>query len=147
MYADHLIVEGNRLFNKGEYKKAAKLYEKAAQWSINELADKPFTLEAYRLAIISWLSALKPEKASKLIEHLPQEDKIALLKDMCTKIIRVVDSLVKKGNYKLAVEFLNTFIRLYHLNELPAELQQLNEKQLELLKLMTKSSKKFRKII
>ncbi|MBY8981322.1 MAG: hypothetical protein KGD57_00105, partial [Candidatus Lokiarchaeota archaeon] len=45
LYAKAMIREGNKLFNKGDYRFAAKQYENAAQWSLIELKERNLIVE------------------------------------------------------------------------------------------------------
>lgn len=138
VYAEAMITDGNRLFNKGKYEEAARMYENAARWSSIELLDKELNHEAFRLAINSWISACMAENASRIIEGLSQEIRIVILKEIINKILAEVNYLVNNNNHKLAIEHLNIFIKLYHDNNLISELKKLNEKQLYILEMMMK---------
>jgi len=86
------------------------------------------------------------EKAYELINILPQELRIGTLSEITPRILAMIDYLVKKKEYKLAIEQLNTSIEFYHFNNMMAELKRLNEKQLSIISLITKSPTKLKKV-
>ncbi len=144
LYAEAMIIEGNRLFNRGKYEEVARMYENAARWSSLELLDEEIIHEAFRLAISSWITAGRAERVSNIIEGLSQEIRIVILKELISRILAEVDYLKKKNNHRLAIEHLNIFIKLYHDNNLISELKKLNEKQLYVLELMMKRGLKMK---
>ena len=111
----------------------------------NELLEPRIVYKAYKLAIYAWICADTPENASDIIENLPQDIKIAILKKIISYVLKKVNYLIKNKNNESAIRILNVFIRLYHLNDLNSELQTLNKKQLHLINLMTKSSQILKK--
>ncbi|TFF95501.1 MAG: hypothetical protein EU544_02610, partial [Promethearchaeota archaeon] len=113
LYAETIIREGNKLFNKNEFETAAKQYETAAQWASIELKDKNLIQEAFRLAINSWISACKVNNAFNILERLPHEEVLSALNDVSKKIIAATDYLVLVGNLEHAKDQLYTSINTY----------------------------------
>jgi hypothetical protein len=137
-HADQILVEGNRFFNNKEYEKAAKHYEQAAQWSSIELLDREFINEAFRLAINSWISACRVEDAFRILNSLPHNDVIIILKEISDKIIGEADYLVGTNNLELAREQLYKAINRYQLEDLFEEIEDLTKKLAEVLEMLLK---------
>ncbi|MFX1316067.1 MAG: hypothetical protein ACFE9T_09410, partial [Promethearchaeota archaeon] len=138
LHAEAMITDGNRLFNKGKYEKAARIYEKVAQWSSIELGDDKIIQEAFRLAINSWISACSIENAFRILESLRHEDLLIILKEISEKIRAEGDYLVSINNFKSAKEQLYRAIYKYQQegslsDELAEELDKLTAKMTEIL--------------
>ncbi|MFX0071769.1 MAG: hypothetical protein ACFFAO_11830, partial [Candidatus Hermodarchaeota archaeon] len=103
-YHNAMILEGTKLFNQKEYEIAANQYEKAGQWASIELDDYNLVENSFKLAINSWISACKCEKAFIIIERLPHEKVLSYLNEISDKIIKAVDYLVSIGNLNAAKE-------------------------------------------
>ncbi|MFX1390962.1 MAG: hypothetical protein ACFE9Z_12930 [Promethearchaeota archaeon] len=146
-HADQILVDGNRFFNKADYEKAAVHYEQAAQWSSIELLDSKFIDEAFKLAINSWISACRVEDAFRILQSLPHNTVIAILKEISNKILGEAEYLVNKGNLELAREQLYKAINRYQLEDLFNEIEELAKKLAEvledLLKLELKKNNKY----
>jgi tetratricopeptide (TPR) repeat protein len=132
-YADQILVEGNRFFNKNEYEKAARHYEQAAQWSSIELLDTQFIYEAFRLAINSWISACRVEDAFRILQSLPHKDVIIILQEILEKIISEVEFLVSSNNLEQAKEQIYRAINRYQMEDLFDEIKELTNKLAEVL--------------
>jgi hypothetical protein len=132
-YAEAIIKEGTIFFKNNEYEKAAKSYERAAQWSSIELLDKKLINEAFRLAINSWISACKVENAFRILHSLPHQEVIIILKEISNKISASADYLVSINNYKLAGEQLYKAVNRYQLEDLFDEIKDLTMKLTEVL--------------
>lgn len=91
LYADSMVLEGNKLFNKRQYDLAARQYLAAAQWSSIELKDNDLRDESFLLAINSWISACKVENAFKITNSLPHEKTLLILSEIPQKIIAMAD--------------------------------------------------------
>ncbi len=133
LYADAIIREGNLLFNKNEFEQAATNYERAAQWSSIELLDKVFIYEAFKLAISSWISACRVDDALRILDSLPHQDVIILLKELSDKICAAADYLVSLNNFESAREQLYIAINKYQREALSDELKALTNKLTEVL--------------
>jgi len=133
LYADAIIREGNLFFNRNEFEQAAANYERAAQWSSIELLDKAFIHEAFKLAISSWISACRVEDALRILDSLPHQDVIILLKELSDKICAGVDYLVSINNFESAKEQLYIAINKYQREALSDELKTLTNKLTEVL--------------
>ncbi|MFW9881493.1 MAG: hypothetical protein ACFFG0_51165, partial [Candidatus Thorarchaeota archaeon] len=133
LYAEAIIREANLFFKRDEYEKAAKSYERAAQWSSIELLDKKLINEAFSLAINSWISACKVEDAFRILESLPHNAVINILKEISNKIASAADYLVSINNFELAREQLYRAVNRYQLEDLFDELKHLTEKLTEVL--------------
>ena len=72
LYAETMIREANKLFNKKAFETAARQYETAAQWSSIELKDKNIIQEAFRLAdSVDWQNEDgEPDSEKDLLECL-----------------------------------------------------------------------------
>ncbi len=133
LYADAIIREGNLFFNKNEFEQAARNYERAAQWSSIELLDKTFIYEAFRLAINSWISACRIDDALRILDSLPHQGVILLLKEISDKIGAAADYLVNINNFESAREQLYLAINKYQREALSDELKELTNKLTEVL--------------
>jgi len=133
LYADAIIREANQFFNKNEYEKAARNYERAAQWSSIEFLEKEFIHEAFRLAINSWISACRVEDAFRILQSLPHEVVLVILKEISDKIVTAADYLVGINNFELATEQLYRAVNRYQREDLFEELKDLTEKLIEIL--------------
>ncbi|MFX0153762.1 MAG: hypothetical protein ACFE9Q_04470 [Candidatus Hodarchaeota archaeon] len=138
LYAEAIVSEGNRLFNKGKYEEAAISYERAAQWSSIESLDKNLIYEAFKLAINSWISACRVDDALRILESLPHQDVIIILKEISDKIGAAADYLVSINNLELAREQLYIAIKKYQLEALSEELKNLINKLNEVLIILFK---------
>ena len=133
LYAESILLEGNKLFNKKKYESAARQYLAAAQWAAIELKDRHLRNESFRLAINSWISACKVENAFKIFTALPHEGVLIILKEIDDKIIAAADFLVKNNNYILAKDQLYKAITLYQREGLFDDLEKFTYKQVEVL--------------
>ncbi|MFX0034391.1 MAG: hypothetical protein ACFE9I_01970 [Candidatus Hermodarchaeota archaeon] len=133
LYADAIIREGNLYFNRNEFERAARNYEIAAHWASLEFLDKELTHEAFRSAINSWISACRVEDAFRILESLPHQAVIALLKEISDKICASADFLVKKSDFSLAKSQLYLAIDKYQRGALFDELKDLTNKLNEIL--------------
>ncbi|MFX1312363.1 MAG: hypothetical protein ACFFHD_07095, partial [Promethearchaeota archaeon] len=125
LYAEAIITDGNRLFNKSKYKKAARMYEQAAQWSSIELLDRSLIDEAFKLSVNSWISACKVEDAFRILESLPHKEIISILKEIVDKIVAEADFLLNTRNYQLTKDQLYLAINRYQQEDLFEELKKL----------------------
>ncbi|MFX0104690.1 MAG: hypothetical protein ACFE75_04275, partial [Candidatus Hodarchaeota archaeon] len=133
LYAEKIIQEGNISFNRNEYEKAARNYERAAQWSSIELLEKKFIHKAFRLAINSWISACRVEDAFRILESLPHRGVLIILKEVSDKIRAAADYLVSINNFESAKEQLYKAINRYQREDLFDELKNLTNKLAEVL--------------
>ena len=133
LYAEAMITDGNRLFNKGKYEKAARIYEKAAQWSSIELRDYKIIHEAFRLSINSWISACRVENAFRILESLSHKEILTILKEISDKIRDEGDFLVSINDYESAREQLYRAIDKYQREGLSEEIEKLTEKLSDIL--------------
>lgn len=146
LYAEAIVREGNHFFKRNEYEKAARSYERAAQWSSIELLDKKLINEAFRLAINSWISACSVEDAFRIFLSLPHKEVITILKEISDKICAAADYLASINNFELAREQLYSAVNRYQLEDLFDELKnlttKLSEVLIELFKHQVKEQKK-----
>lgn len=133
LYAEAIIREGNQLFNRNEYERAARNYERAAQWSSIESLDKEFINEAFELAINSWISACKIEDAFRILQSIPHKDVLVILREIAEKIAAAAEYLVSINNIELAKEQLYMAVNRYQREDLFEELKILTEKLTEIL--------------
>lgn len=138
LYAEAIIREGNVFFKKNEYERAARNYERAAQWSSIEVLDGILIHEAFKLAINSWISACKVEEAFRILQGLPHKDVIIILREISDKICAAADYLVSINNYEAAKEQLYAAVRRYQREDLFDELKNLASKLTEVLKILLK---------
>ncbi|MHA2429830.1 MAG: hypothetical protein ACXACC_02240 [Promethearchaeota archaeon] len=133
LYAESIILEGNKLFNKKKYDLAARQYLAAAQWAAIELKDRHMRNESFRLAINSWISACKVENAFQIFTVLPHEGVLLVLKEIVDKIIAAAEFLVKSKKYIEAKDQLYKAITLYQREGLFDDLEKFTYKQVEVL--------------
>ncbi|MFX1570788.1 MAG: hypothetical protein ACFFCV_20815, partial [Promethearchaeota archaeon] len=133
LYADAMIREGNLAFNRNEYERAAKNYERAAQWSSIESLDKTFIDEAFKLSINSWISACKVDNALRILDSLPHQGVITILTEISNKICSAADYLVSINNIESAREQLYLAINKYQREALSEELKTLTKKLTDVL--------------
>jgi len=147
LYADSMVLEGNKLFNKKQYDLAARQYLAAAQWSSIELKDNTLRDESFLLAINSWISACKVENAFKIINSLPHEKALLILSEIPQKIIAMADYLIKEKKYLAARDQLYSAVSEYQQEGLFDELEKVTAKLTEalitLLKQQLKEEKRF----
>ncbi len=128
LYADAMIREGNIFFNKHEFEIAASKYERAGQWSSIEMLDHDLVGEAFRLAINSWISACQVEKAFRILENLPHQEGLNILKSLSEKIGEAAEFLVNANKFELAREQLYIAIKKYQKKSLSDDLKYLTYK-------------------
>jgi TPR repeat protein len=133
LYANAIIREGNLFFNRNEYEQAARNYERAAHWSSIELLEKKFIHESFRLAINSWISACRVEDAFRILQSLPHQGVVVVLKEVVDKIGAAADYLVKINNFESAREQLYRAVNRYQREDLFDELKDLTKKLTEVL--------------
>ena len=136
LYAESMILEGNKLFNKHHFDEAARQYEAAAQWAALEYEDEELKKEAFKLAINSWISACKVENAFKIIRNLQHELTLEILHDILPKIIAMIDFLIKEQKLLSGRDQLRRSVNVYQKRNLSEELQDLLNKLIEVLKLL-----------
>ncbi len=136
LYAESMILEGNKLFNKRKFDESARQYESAAQWAALEHENEELKNEAFKLAITSWISACKMENSFKIIKNLPHDLIIEILQDFLPKIIAMVDYLTKEQKLLIARDQLSIIVDEYQKRNLSEELQELLTKLIEVLKLL-----------
>ncbi len=127
LYAQNELTIGNRLFNKRNYEQAANQYLASAQWVAIELKDEEFRKEAFKLAINSWISACRVEKAFKILNNLDHKEALQILNEIKDKIESAADFLVGNNNYYAARDQLYRTIAVYQKEDL-----------FEILKIFTK---------
>jgi len=132
-YHDAQILEGNKMFNKKNYEDAGAQYEKAGQWASIELDNPELVKNSFKLAITSWISACKCEKAFKVLERLPHESVSPILEDITDKIINAANFLASKGNLDAAKDQLYYSIHIYQREGLFDNLKKFTTKQIEVL--------------
>ena len=113
LYHMAMIKEGNFLFNKEEYESAGIQYEIAGQWASIELEDRKLVNESFKLAVNSWISACKVEKAFKILERMPHNEVEFVLKEISSKIFDAIDYLVSEDNLEGAKDQLYYSILVY----------------------------------
>ncbi len=147
LYADSMVLEGNKLFNKRQYDLAARQYLAAAQWSSIELKDNDLRDESFILAITSWISACKVENAFNIINSLPHEKALLILSEIPQKIIAMADYLIKENKYFAVRNQLYNAVSEYQQEGLFDELEKFTSKLTEvlitLLKQQLKEEKRF----
>ncbi|MFX0038282.1 MAG: hypothetical protein ACFFB9_05370 [Promethearchaeota archaeon] len=144
-HVDQILREANMFFNKSEYEKAARSYEQAAQWSSIELLDHRFIYEAFILAINSWISACRVEDAFRILQSLPHNDVINILRGISDKIIAEANYLISINNLELAEEQLYRAVNRYQLEDLFEEIEDLTKKLAEIFIKLLKRQLKERK--
>ncbi len=133
IYAEKMILEGNKQFNKKEYELAAIQYENAAQWTSIELDDKNLIQTSFKLGINSWISACKCEKAFKIFDRLPHKEGVEILVEITDKIINAANYLVSSGNLESAKDQLYYSIYIYQREGLFDELNKFTKKLVDVL--------------
>ncbi|MFX1338028.1 MAG: hypothetical protein ACFFDK_05425, partial [Promethearchaeota archaeon] len=133
-YHDAMILEGNKQFNKKNYETAANQYENAGQWASIELDNQDLVQKSFKLAITSWISACKCDKAFKVLERLPHEQVLPILKNIADKIINAVNYLASIGNFEAAKVQLYFSIHIYQREGLFDNLNEFTNKQIDILK-------------
>ncbi|NHJ22738.1 MAG: hypothetical protein EAX91_17475 [Candidatus Lokiarchaeota archaeon] len=133
LYAESIVLEGNRLLNNRKFAQAAKQYLAAAQWSAIELRDSDLMDESFRLAIISYISACRVENAFNILNNLPHNQSLIILQEVSEKIIAAIDYLIKEKNYVLARDQLYSSISTYQQEGLFEDLERLANKLVEVL--------------
>ncbi len=133
LYADAMIREANLFFNKQEYETAAAQYERAGQWASIEILEKKIIDEAFKLAINSWISACKVENAFRILENLPLEEVLSILKDISEKIGAAAEFLIDNNKFESAREQLYRAVNRYQREALPEELKKITSKLTEIL--------------
>ena len=136
LYAELMILEGNKLFNTRKFDDSARQYEAAAQWAALEHENEELKNEAFRLAITSWISACKMENAYKIIKNLPHDLTLEVLQGFLPKIIEMVDFLIKEQKLIIARDQMRITVDNYQKRNLTEELQELVTKLVEVLKLL-----------
>ncbi len=146
LYVKAMIREGNKLFNKADYKYAARQYENAAQWALIELKDKKLIIECFKLAINSWISACEVENAFTILERLPHEEIKPILQEVADKVIAASDYLVSQGDLKGAREEIYIAINTYQRENLLEIMKKFAIKLSEILIQLLKDQIKKHKI-
>ncbi len=114
LYAESLLSEANHSFSQKEFNKAARKYLEAAQWSAIELPKaQNVKEEAFRMAIISWISASKFDNAFQIFESLDHDFSRRILMELPEIIEISIKFLVEKQNYQNARDQLYRTITLY----------------------------------
>ena len=113
LYADAMIREGNLYFNRKKFNKAARQYERTAQWSSIESLDSGLINDAFKLGINSWISACKVEYALKILDNLPHKLVLEILKEISKKIQDVVNYLIENNDFEQAREQLYIAVNKY----------------------------------
>ena len=127
LYAEAMLSEGNKLFNRQKYELAAKKYLSVAQWSAIELKDRHLMNEAFRLAINSWISACKVEFAFQILDSLPHEGAITILNEIADKIKGAVKYLSKEKKFMEARDQLYKTISVYQRENLTDHLEKFTQ--------------------
>ncbi len=138
LYAEAIIREGNLFFKRNEYERAARSYERAAQWSSIELLDRKLIHETFRLAINSWISACRVEEAFRILQSLPHKGVLIILREVSDKICGSADYLVSINNFESAKEQLYIAVRRYQREDLFDELKDLASKLTDVLIILLK---------
>jgi len=133
IYADKMIIEGNKMFNAKNYDLAASQYEKAAQWALIELGDKELIQDTFKLGINSWISACDCEKAFRILDRLSHDEAVKVLVNVAEKIIDSAKYLVSLGNLESAKEQLLFSISIYQKEGLFDELDKFTKKLQDVL--------------
>ncbi len=113
LYADAMIREGNLYFNRKKFNKAARQYERTAQWSSIESLDSGLINDAFKLGINSWISACKVEYALKILDNLPHKLVLEILKEISKKIQDIVNYLIENNDFEQAREQLSIAVNKY----------------------------------
>jgi hypothetical protein len=113
LYAESMILEGNKLYNNKKYDSAAEQYLAAAQWLAIEMNYPELRDESFRLSITSWISACRVEMAFSVLSSLPHETALIILQEAPDKIISAANFLVNNGNLDAARDQLYRAIIVY----------------------------------
>ncbi len=133
LYAESMVLEGNKLFNKRKFVQAAKQYLAAAQWSAIEIRDSTLMGESFKLAINSYISACRVENAFNILNNLPHDQALLILRGVTAKIIAAADFLIKEDNFILARDQLYRAISTYQQEGLFDDLEHFANKQIKVL--------------
>ncbi|MBY8988601.1 MAG: hypothetical protein KGD61_09120 [Candidatus Lokiarchaeota archaeon] len=133
LYAESMVLEGNKLFNQRKFVQAAKLYLAAAQWSAIEIRDNTLMEESFKLAINSYISACRVENAFKILNNLPHEQALFILREVTPKVIAAADFLIKEDDFIAARDQLYRAISTYQQEGLFDDLERFAKKQIEVL--------------
>lgn len=133
LYAESIILEGNKLFNKRNFEAAAKQYLVAAQWATIELKDMELRNETFKLAINSWISACKVENSFKILYSLPHAIVLTILNEIDDKIIEAANFLAKNENLNRAKDQIYKAITVYQREGLFELLEKFTYKQVDIL--------------
>ncbi|NVM16161.1 MAG: hypothetical protein HWN80_00490 [Candidatus Lokiarchaeota archaeon] len=133
LYAESMVLEGNKLFNKRKFVQSAKQYLAAAQWSAIEIRDSNLMDESFKLAINSYISACSVENAFNILNNLPHDQTLLILREVTAKIIAAADFLIKEENYILARVQLYHAISMYQQEGLFDDLERFANKQIKVL--------------
>ena len=128
LHADTMIREGNFFFNRKDYEKAARQYERTAQWSSIESLETNLIRDAFKLAINSWISACNVEKAFRILDSLRHTDVLSILKEVSDKIAAAADFLIDNGNFESAGTLMLNAVDRYQQEALSEELKILSIK-------------------
>ncbi|MHA1460520.1 MAG: hypothetical protein ACTSO8_03480, partial [Promethearchaeota archaeon] len=148
LYAGSMVSEGNILFNKRKYAQAAKQYLAAAQWAAIEIKNSNLMDESFKLAINSYISACRVENAFKILDNLPHEQSLSILREIAKKIIAAADYLIKEKKFVAARDQLYRAVSVYQQEGLFEDLEHFANKLIKvlisLLKIQLKSEERFR---
>ncbi len=133
LYAESMVLEGNKLFNKRKYAQAAKQYLAAAQWAAIEIRDTNLMDESFKLAINSYISACRVENAFKILDNLPHDKSLFILSEIAEKINAAADFLIKEENFLAARDQLYRAVSVYQQEGLFDDLERFANKQIEVL--------------
>ena len=133
LYAESMVLEGNKLFNARKYAQAAKQYLAAAQWAAIEIMDTNLMEESFKLAINSYISACRVENAFKIIDNLPHEESLYILHEIAEKITAAADFLIKEKNFVAARDQLYRAVSVYQQEGLFDDLEQFANKLVKVL--------------
>ena len=147
LYAESMVLEGNKLFNKRKYAQAAKQYLAAARWAAIEIRDSNLMDESFKLAINSYISACRVENAFKILDNLPHEQSLSILREIAEKIIQAADYLIKEKKFVAARDQLYQAISVYQQEGLFDDLELFGNKLIKvlisLLKIQIKDKQRF----
>ena len=133
LYAESMVLEGNKLFNNRNFIQAGKQYLAAAQWSAIEIKDNNLMDESFKLAINAYISACRVENAFNVLANLPHEQALLILRGVADKIIAAADFLVKEENFIAARAQLYRAVSQYQQEGLFEELELFTNKLLKVL--------------
>ncbi|MFX0074778.1 MAG: hypothetical protein ACFE96_05015 [Candidatus Hermodarchaeota archaeon] len=147
LYAESMVLEGNKLFNNRKFIQSAKQYLAAAQWAAIEIRDSNLMDESFKLAINAYISACRVENAFNVLSNLPHDQILLILKEITAKIIAAADYLIKEKNFILARDQLYRAISTYQQEGLFDDLEHFANKLtlvlIELLKIQIKEEKRY----